>query len=246
MAQTFQHRRKNSPHTLLLFCGVLASVLYLAMNIIVPLYDPGYNSAAQTISELSAVDAPTTSLWIPLGTIYTVLVAAFGRGVWLSAGTNKALRVAGIFLFISGAVGIFWGLAPMHQRQVLAAGGGTFSDTMHIVFSFVTVALMLFTIGLTAAALDKWFRFYSIVTMAILLLFGILTGVEAPKMEANLSTPNIGILERICIGAFMLWMIVFATVLLKREQKRVAKDIKFSDMVPVSAEPETRLSGIAD
>jgi hypothetical protein len=243
MAQALSHLKRNTSHILLLSCGILASVLYIAMNVVVPLYYPGYNSASQTISELSAIDAPTTSLWIPLGMLYTVLVAAFGRGVWLSAERNKPLKIAGIFLFISGVIGIFWALAPMHQRQVLAAGGGTFSDTMHIVFSFVTVALMLVTIGFASAALGKWFRFYSIVSMAMLVLFGILTGLDAPQMEANLPTPSIGIVERISIGVFMLWMIVLAVVLIKR-QKRSAASVIDGEQLPVSELPENRLSGI--
>jgi hypothetical protein len=38
----------------LLACGVLSSLLYVAMNVFVPMQWPGYSSAAQTVSELSA------------------------------------------------------------------------------------------------------------------------------------------------------------------------------------------------
>jgi len=46
----------------------------------------GYSSASQTVSELSAIGAPTRSLWVPLGAVYTLLVTAFGWGVLVSAG----------------------------------------------------------------------------------------------------------------------------------------------------------------
>ena len=64
--------------TALLLCGVLSSLLYVAMTIVVPMYWESYSSASQTVSELSAIGAPTRSLWVPLGLAYTLLVAAFG------------------------------------------------------------------------------------------------------------------------------------------------------------------------
>ena len=47
----------------LLICGILSSLLYFAINIIVPMQYPGYNSASQVPSELSAIGAPTRMLW---------------------------------------------------------------------------------------------------------------------------------------------------------------------------------------
>jgi hypothetical protein len=71
--------------------------------------------------------------------------------------------------------------------------------------------------GFGAAALGKLFRFYTIITFVVFIAFGILIGVEAPGIPKNLPTPRIGIWERINIGAFMLWVIVLALVLLFRE-----------------------------
>jgi hypothetical protein len=53
----------------------------------------------------------------------------------------------------------------------------TLTDTMHIVFSVVTVLLMLLAIAFGAAAFGKRFRLYSIATIVILAAFGALTGV---------------------------------------------------------------------
>src|SRR5215471_11886591 len=39
---------------------------------------------------------------------------------------------------------------PMHQRAVLAAGGGTLTDTMHVVWALVTVLLMTTAMGFVA------------------------------------------------------------------------------------------------
>ena len=169
--------------TILLICGIVSSLLYVAMNVFVPMQWEGYSSASQTVSELSAIGAPTRPLWVLLGVAYTLLVAAFGWGVWASARRNRPLRVVGGLLVAYGVIGLAW--PPMHLREVLAAGGGTLTDTMHIVFAMVTVLLMLLAIGFGAAAFGKRFRLYSIATMVILVAFGALTGVDAPRIAGK-------------------------------------------------------------
>ena len=202
---------------ILLTCGIISSVFYVAMNIFVAMQYEGYNSASQTVSELSAIDAPTRSLWVSLAIMYSLLVIAFGYGVWKSAGRNRRLRIVGGAMIVNVIIGLFW--PPMHQREVLAAGGGTLTDTMHVVFTMITIPLFLLAIGFGAAAFGKRFRIYSIVTIVVLIVFGVLTGLDSPRMEANLSTPWIGVWERISIGAYMLWVVVFAVALLKKGKK---------------------------
>lgn len=197
---------------LLLCCGILSSLLYIGMNIYVPMQYKGYNTASQTVSELSAIGASTRQLWISLVIWYALLLTAFGWGVLKSAGRNRPLHIAGVLIFIHGITGFFW--PPMHQREVLAAGGGTLTDTMHIVFAVITVLLMMFTIGFGAAAKGRRFRLYSILTMVVLFSFGALTGKDAPRVSTNLPTPYAGIWERINIGVYMLWIIVLAVLLL--------------------------------
>ena len=200
----------------LLYCGIAASLFYIAMNIFFPFLDKRYNWITQTVSELSAVDAPTRPLWFPLGIVYTLLIAAFGWGVFRSAGGKRYLRIVGILLIINGLIGLTW--SPMHQREVLVAGGGTFTDIWHLVMASVTVLLMFLSIGFSAAAFGKGFRFYSIITILVFIVFGVLTFVEAPNVDKNLPTPYIGLWERINIAAFMAWLLVFSINLLRLEK----------------------------
>ena len=208
-------RKPRMVPRLLLICGIFSSLLYVAMSVYFPMQWDGYSAASQTVSELSAVDAPTRPLWVLFGSVYAVLLAAFGYGVWRSAWGNRRMRVAGGLLIAHGTVGLWW--PPMHQRAVLAAGGGTLTDTLHIVWAIVTVLLMLLAIGFGAAAIGKRFRVYSIATMAILLAFGVLTGMDGSNIAANLPTPLVGVWERINIAAFLLWVVVLANVLLKAD-----------------------------
>jgi Protein of unknown function (DUF998) len=211
---------------LLLSCGILSSLLYVAMLIFVPMQYEGYNSASQTISELSAINAPTRPLWVPLGILYTLLIAAFGWGIRQSDFQNRKLRIAGNLLLIYGIIGLGWVFAPMHRREVLAVGGGTISDTMHLVMGAVSNLFMMTSMGFAAAAFGKQFRVYTIVTILVLLTFGILTGMSAPDVNANRSTPWVGIYEIIMLGVFFLWVVVLAIILLKKEKSTVPVNIK--------------------
>ena len=173
-------------------------------------------------SELTAIGAPTRWLWTLLGSIYTLLVTAFGYGVWQSAGRSRAVRIVGGLMLAFGSLGLLWPFAPMHQREVLAAGGGTLSDTMHVVLGGVTVLLMFLAIGFGATAFGRRFRLYSIVSGVALLAFGALTFLEAPRLAVRLPTPWIGLWERINISVFLLWVVVLAIVLLRSREARRA------------------------
>jgi hypothetical protein len=204
----------------LLYCGIMSTLLYIAMNIFVPMRYAGYSSMSQTVSELSAIGAPTRPLWAPLGMLYAMFLIGFGAGVWWWAGRKRALRVVGARLLAYGAFGLAW--PPMHQRAVLAAGGGTLTDTLHLVWGGVTVLLMFLFIAFGANAFGTRFRLYSIGTILILLVFGGLTGLDASRVGANLPTPWVGVWERISIFASMLWIAVLGVCLLRARDSSVS------------------------
>jgi hypothetical protein len=194
----------------LLLSGILSSLWYVSLNIFVPLLWENYRIASQTVSELSAINAPTRTLWVLLVLPYPLLFAAFGWGVVKSANGNRSLRVAGGLMIAYSIFNLYW--PPMHLR----GNPPTMTDTLHIVWAGVTLLFMMALMGFGAAALGKRFRLYTIVTFSVFLVCGILTWLEAPGIAANLLTPTIGIWERINIGAFMMWVGVLAVVVLQK------------------------------
>lgn len=196
---------------------LLSSLLYVGMNVVGAMKFAGYSSVSQTVSELSAIGAPTRTLWVVLAFLYTLLVLAFGYGVWRSAGQNRRLRTVGGLLIAYGALGALWPFAPMHLRGAQF----TLTDAIHIGLGAVTVLLMLLAIGTGAAAMGKHFRVWSIVTLLILVVFGVLTGFDAPSIAGNLPTPWVGLWERINIGSFLLWVVVLAISLLRSTRDRL-------------------------
>jgi hypothetical protein len=157
---------------------------------------------------------------VPLLLTYDVLVIAFGVGVWRSAGGGRALRVVGGLLVAYGVVGLAGPFAPIHLREALAAGEGTLTDTMHGIITMVLVLFMLLAIGFGAAAFGKRFGLYSIATILLLVVGGVLTGLDQPRLTANLPTPWMGVWERINIGVFLLWVVALAIALLRARAER--------------------------
>jgi hypothetical protein len=204
----------------LLACGVLYSVGYAVANDVVAaaLYQ-GYSRLSQAVSELSASGAPTKGFLAAMVPVFTGLMVAFGAGVVKAARGRRALRVTGGVLVAHGLSFSLWLLAPMSQRERIAAGG-TPSDTLHIALTVVTIVLILAQLGSGAAALGRRFRVYSIVTAVAVVISGILTGVQSRPMLAGLPTPWLGLTERVGISLWLLWIAVLAAVLLRESAAR--------------------------
>jgi hypothetical protein len=202
----------------LLACGILYAVLYPVANDLVAasLYDR-YDRASQAVSELSATGAPSREFLTAVGPAFSLLQVGFGSGIWQSSHGRRSVRVAGALMAAHGALSVLWLWAPMSRREVIAAGGATSADTMHLVLTggtglFVTAYVVALAVG------AGWrFRVYSALTLVTALLFGRLSA-QVDRVEAGEPTPSMGVLERIGIGAWLLWMAVTAVVLLRRNR----------------------------
>lgn len=202
--------------TLLLVCGILAPVLYVSTDMLAAIRWEGYSYTAQTISETFAIGAPTRPLVLLRGLAYSVLVIAFGLGIWGSAGGKRPLRVAGGLLVGVALVDLVAPfLAPMHLR----GAERTLADTMHIVLASVDVLFILLIIGFGTSTFGKWFRLYSVGTILVVVAFGTLAGLDGPRIAANLPTPWVGVTERISVFSYMLWLVVFAIGLLRAQSQ---------------------------
>lgn len=195
----------------LLVCGILSSLVYVAANVVGALRWEGYDSVSQAVSELSALGAPSRSWVTPIFLAYDMLFTAFALGVEEAARKNPALRVSGVTLLGIAIVNWLAAFFPMHVREAPK----TFTDTMHIVVTAVTSLLVLLSIGFAAKAFGRAFRVHSLLTLAVLVAFGLAAAAQGPAVAANLPTPSLGLLERINIGAFLLWVAVTSIATLR-------------------------------
>jgi hypothetical protein len=208
-------------HNILLICGVIAPLLYIVTDTVAGILYPDYNFIDQAISELLAINAPTSDFVFPLFTLYDILLIAFAFGVWLSAGKNRSLRVTALLMVGNAVTGLMlWNIFPMHMRGVEAA----FTDTMHIILSGIGVIFILLAVIFGSYALGKWFRLFSIVTILVFLASSILVFALSPSVAQFLGKtvdmpPLTGISERISTYVYLLWQVVLAIALLKSEKK---------------------------
>ena len=196
---------------ILLASGILSSLLYVGIDLLAAVRYGEYHSFfSQAISELGAVGAPTKALVDPLFTAYGILLVAFGVGVIAYANGNRNLRVIGALLIGIWAAGL---LTPaMHLRGTSKLAG----DAPHIVGTAVIVLFILAAVVVGASLFGRGFRLYSWATLAILIVSYVLTGIAAGKLAAGEPTPWLGAVERVNIGAYLLWVAILAVILLRR------------------------------
>jgi hypothetical protein len=199
--------------TLLLACGIVAPLVYLASDVIAGMRWEGYSFRDQTISELNAIGSPTRALTIALGLAgYTVLIG-FGVGVWRSARLNRRLRVAGGALVAIGVLSLFAvPFASMHVREAEES----LTDTLHVGGGAVVGLLLLVVIGFGAGAFGTGYRLYSVATVLVMFAFLGWTATDSAAMTDNLATPWLGVVERVWVYAYQLWLVVFAIAVLRR------------------------------
>lgn len=190
----------------LLLSGTLSSLLYIATDILTGLALPGYSFFEHTVSELSAIGTPTRPYWTAMTFVVNPLLILFGLCVFKISQKHRALRITSILLIIWGLLGFLWLYFPMHQRGEIGSG----SDAMHLVMTAISVILLTTLVSVGAFTQGLKFRIYSFITILTMMFFGILTSQQVTRVAAQLPTPWMGITERICSYAPLVWVIVLA------------------------------------
>jgi hypothetical protein len=197
----------------LLSCGIVAPLLYVATDVFLAMRWEGYSYRDQTISELNAIGAPTRTLSIILGIVGYAFLVAFGVGVWRSAAASRRMRVAGGGLIALGVLAWFGLLFfAMHVREAEE----TLTDALHVAQLAVAGPLLLVIIGFGAATFGWRFRLYSAATVLVTLAFGAWSGTYGTDITNDLETAWVGVIERISVYAYELWICVFAVAVLAR------------------------------
>jgi hypothetical protein len=216
----------------LLICGALAAIWWVLIDVVGSLRYPGYSYVDQTISELSAVGAPTRTFMMTVSGIpYVLLMIAFGVGVWLVAGVRSRVgKITGALLITEAIFGFVGGiLFPMATREVIAAGEETLRNRLHAPYGLGMPILFILVTIFGSRLFGKRFRWYSYATIVVTLVTGFMVGMQTEQMLANEPTPWLGVIERVTAYVPMLWIVVLSIALLRANPQRAEKGLTERD-----------------
>jgi hypothetical protein len=192
-----------------LACGILASLLYMAADLIAGRMLKGYSFSAQSMSELSAASSPTRGLVVALNVVAVGLMIAFGTGVW-RAGGQAFLQHVVAGLVILNAVGALFATLFFPNtygvRPVFASPG-----VLIMAFS-VLCSILACIFG--AIAYSGWFRVLSIAIPAAFVLLTVVRYATASTAASVAAGPMIGSQERTMAYAYFVWVMALAVYLL--------------------------------
>jgi hypothetical protein len=205
----------NRIYTVLLGCGVIGPLLKVGTDILAGTIWDGYKFTSRSISDLSAIGAPTRSLVVPLDITANVLLIAFALGVWRSAVGNRWLRVTAVMILGNAAFLFIGSFFPFHLGEAIS----TFPNTMNTIVIGMSVLFLLLSIGFGAAAQRNWFRLFSIGIFLIFLAGDIWATRHTPFVLAGQRGPLVGVQERSMLYSYLLWVLVLAVFLLRKERR---------------------------
>jgi hypothetical protein len=214
-----------SPSTLpvfpvLLLCGLAASFVYVAADLIAAATYPGYSFADQAVSELFAIGAPTSQMIVPLFSLSSALLLGFAAGIAASSAQNRALRLLALMFAGSAVVGlVLWNFFPMHMR----GAERTFTDTMHLILA--TNPFVLITLVIAAVVWRTWFRWFSIAVLIIVMLLAMFAFRYATALDVGEPTPGLGLTERLAQYAYQVWQAALALLLLGGPKLRTPESV---------------------
>lgn len=195
---------------LLPLMAILAVVIYGVGDAVSGLLYTGYSFRDQAISELTAFGSPVRPIMMTIMLVHGGLLVAFGVGLFRST-HSRALRWTGALVSAANLVTL-----PTHTVWAMSSRGMQtgVNDTLH---AQTTIAFSLFVgaaIILSAIAMRGWFQLFALVTLALIIGFG-LAASEAMTGLAENNTPWAGAYERINCYAYFLWLVVFVLLALR-------------------------------
>ena len=177
--------------------GVVSFISYAAAVIFSPLAYPDYDWLSQAVSDLSAANAPSLSLWNRLSSLYNVCetVCATVVCIGIQNKKNKLLKI-GVYLFAI----MEWISAVGYRAFPLSDSGyaGEFQDVMHMIVTVIVVLLSIVSLILIIIAGAKDKRYLSYCICAAIALTMMLVGALGMKI---VPAAYFGVVERFSVFA---------------------------------------------
>jgi len=202
----------------LLTCGFFSAAFYIITDLLASWWYDGYSIIDQAYSELLATGAPTRPVMFLVSVIYNLLVIAFAIGIWTSDNQKRTSKITGALMVVYAILSM---VTPTFFQMDMRGAQITPLGSLHPIMTAVMSLFILLSVGFGAFLISKRFRLYSFITIILLLVFGFITGLQAPRLTAGQPTPLMGFTERINIYATMLWFAVLSITLFRSEKAKI-------------------------
>ena len=199
----------NNLQTILLFCGVVASVLYFVTDRIAGALLKGYSFSANSMDELSAAGSPTRSLVLSLTLLACLFMVAFGAGVWPSAGENLFLSVVGWLIIANAVLGLV-----AHIFFPNRYGERPPFNSPGVILMFASVVCFILAMIFSTVAFGGWFGLFSIAIPILFVLLAVLRFATAKASSAGEGRTLIGSQERTMAYSYLLWILALSIYLM--------------------------------
>lgn len=197
-------------HThMLSVCGIVAPVSYTIVVVILGFLWSGYSHVTQAISELGGPGAPNAIIMNAAGFALTgILITAFAWGLNLGINEGSSPKTGPALLAVYGIGMLAIAFLPWDQTNLASS-----TTIMHSLVSWTHWIAITFAILVIARMFKndpQWrsYRVYSLSTglvTAVLILIYAFVGIEGYD----------GALQRIIVGAQMLWIEIMAIKLFR-------------------------------
>jgi hypothetical protein len=148
---------------------------------------------------------------------YNLLVTSFAVGIWISASPKHIARITSAMMTGYATLSM---VTPAFFQMDMRGTEVTPLGSLHPHMTVVMSLFILLTIGFGAFLFRKRFRLYSLLSIIILIVFGVLTSAQVPQLASGQPTTWMGLTERVNIYATMTWFAVLSIMLLREEKKQ--------------------------
>jgi hypothetical membrane protein len=193
-------------------CGMIAPLLFGFTAILGGALRPGYSHKANTVSELFSPGSPNKPLLDTLHTSFAILLILFGVGVLqFIRGYERSRRIGTTGAWLLIAMGVLTVATATVFPQDPWGSAPTIPGRMHIILSGVITlltigAMSLIGIWFHRTGIKPWFKAYSFITIALVIL-------TAGFFMTTMGSPIMGLAERITILAGFQWTFSLAWTL---------------------------------
>lgn len=192
------------------FSGITGVIVYFFATIYGGVLFTNYSHLTQHISELLGSHATTRTLLNPLYLLYNLLLITFAFGVY-KQWDNRKTKLGAVSLVITGLASILMWWFPVDTRGYPLTRQGEIHIILAALESFSTL-IATFFIGFGLRKNEYLLSKISFITGFLILITGPLAGITTV-----MNSPFLGLFERITIGIFHLWILIFSISMARKE-----------------------------